>query len=100
MNTWVLVEKGIITTVVIADTCREYGNWMAYPYPCDLCGASNIAGRAIDEFDENGNFIALPEAEEIQPESELSEDPVIEEIETEPELKEVNEESVIENLSE
>jgi hypothetical protein len=100
MNTWVLIEKGIITTVVIADTCREYGNWLAYPYPCDLCGASNIAGRAIDEFDENGNFIALPESEEIKPDSKMLENPVMEEIETEPELEDVKEESVIEDMSE
>jgi hypothetical protein len=100
MNTWVLVENGIVKTVVIADTCRESGNWLAYPYPCDLCGALNIAGRSIDEFDENGNFIALPESEEIKPDSKMVENPVMEEIETEPELEEVKEKSVIEDLSE
>ena len=56
MRTWVVVEKGIVKTVMLAED-KPAGAlpWVEYPYPCDLAGPENIAGTKITDYDTKGN---------------------------------------------
>jgi len=58
VKAWVRTEEEIIASVIVAND-RPAGNeeWNEYPFPSDIGGPANIAGRSIHEFDENGNFL-------------------------------------------
>lgn len=58
MKTWVSIVNGIVKVVIIAqDQPAGDDPWVEYPYPSDIGGPANIAGRSIAEFDAVGNFI-------------------------------------------
>ena len=58
MKTFVKIEEGIVRSVVVCaeGVLANEGEFTKYPYPSDLGGPSNIAGKSIAEFEVDGNF--------------------------------------------
>ena len=70
MKTWVHVENEIVIAVMVCeDRPAGEGDWIEYPYPCDIAGAGshgaiNAAGMSLNEFDADGN-LPIQEQEEL-----------------------------------
>lgn len=57
MKTFVRVENGMIEAVMeCSETPAGDDEWIEYPFPCDIGSPLNVAGRALSDFDSNGNL--------------------------------------------